>query len=291
MIIIKVQGGIGNQLLQYSIGRLLETVYKKEVAYDLSFFSYNDKYTKRPYLLDKFKTRVRAASLEEIETTKYPRGVISKIEIILKKITNKLIFKSYNVGYDEHFLKMVEKRKSLYLEGFWQSYRYYEPIIQLLQKEIVLAEDNDKKFSLCTDKVLSCESVAVHIRRGDYVTAGPGLETLALDYYKHAVLEIKKHINNPHYYIFSDDVTWVKNTMSDLFLDVTYVKEYELTDYQEFCLMMYCKNAIIANSTFSWFAALLNKHGQKIVIYPNDWKNIHLKESSKDICPTTWLGI
>ena len=74
MIIVKVQGGLGNQLLQYSIGRIIATRFHKDVAYDLSFFDQDTKYTKRPYLLDLFKVTVRKATKEEIENTRYPYG-------------------------------------------------------------------------------------------------------------------------------------------------------------------------------------------------------------------------
>lgn len=291
MIIIKIQGGLGNQLMQYSLGRLLESLYNKEISYDLSFFSSNNKYTKRPYLLDKFVFNVRSATQNEIETIKYPLGFFSKVINVLKRILNKFIIKSYNIGYDKNFIKKVQKNENLYLEGFWQSYSYYEPILELLRKEIILKEEFSCNILSCIKEINFKNSVAVHIRRGDYLTSGSGLKTLDIDYYKKAVTEIENRLNDPHYYIFSDDSVWVKDSMSSLFKNYTFVDQYMLTDYEEFILMTKYKNAIIANSTFSWFASLLNINLDKNIVSPLDWKNVHLMKSSKKICPPSWISV
>lgn len=291
MIIIKVQGGLGNQLLQYSFGKLLKVMYGKDVAYDLSFFENETKYTKRPYLLDFFAVDIRVATPKEIESVKYPWGIFSKVATFSRKILNKYIFKKYYIGYDKQLLHTLEKKDRVYLEGFWQGYRYYIPILEILQNEIVLKEKKGETLAQLSLDVQARESVSVHIRRGDYVTAGAGLSVLDLDYYRKAIDVLSTKVAHPHYYIFSDDIVWVKNTMGHLFTNCTYVSLLGLLDYEEFILMSECKHAIIANSTFSWLASLLNKNAQAVVICPNDWKNSHFSKGDSNLCPPNWIKI
>jgi Glycosyl transferase family 11 len=294
MFIIKIQGGIGNQVLQYSFGRVLEIIYKKKVAYDLSFFETETKYTKRPYLLDAFKTKLRIATKGEIEHVRYPYGVISRVLEFMYKVLNKLFFKKYYIGYDEGLLPLLTKKETAYLEGFWQSYVYYAPIVEVLREEIVLVKECDKVKELRL-AMNTGESVAVHIRRGDYTAAG---FTIERNYYVQAVGCMNQHLANPRYYIFSDDVEWVKSSMGDLFGDCVYMADVLshscadplLRDCEEFALMAQAKHAIIANSTFSWWAALLATNSSKIVIRPKDWKNVYL-EGDSNLCPKEWTVI
>jgi hypothetical protein len=290
MIIIKVQGGLGNQLLQYSIGRVIAFMYGKEVAYDLSFFEGTTKYTKRPYLLDMFMTTVRVASKEEIQRVKYPYGAFSKILDVGKRVLNRYVFKTYYVGYDKNFLTLVSKKKSAYFEGFWQSFKYYQGNLDVLSHEISLKSEKNlvqiKKDSFFDSKT----SVAVHVRRGDYLNVGTGIHVLSKKYYEEAVSSLEKKISNPTYFIFSDDTSWVKEEMGYLFKDAIYASSFSMSDYEEFSLMKDCQHAIIANSTFSWFSALLSDSPYKIVVYSKDWKNKYLHDDVF-ICPKHWMGL
>ncbi len=287
MIIIKVQGGLGNQLLQYSFGRLLTVLYKKEVAYDLSFFENETKYTKRPYLLDKFATVVRVASREEIEKTKYPYGLFSKAIDFIWRGLNKYFIKKYYVGYTQGLLPMLEKKDNYYIEGFWQSYKYYEKVLETLSEEISLQDTTHLESVTKKINLDSLASVAVHVRRGDYLTAGDSVEVLRIDYYKDAVTHVKRYIENPKFYLFSDDIDWVKKEMGHLFDNAYYVSSEGFSECEEFILIKTCSHAIIANSTFSWFSSLLTNKNTKIVVYPKDWKNSYLQGDS-NICPPTW---
>lgn len=290
MIIIKVQGGLGNQLFQYSFGRLLEIEYKKEVAYDLSFYNTVNKYTVRKFLLDKFNTKMRIATDEEIKQTKYPYGIFSKIIIICKKALNKFVFKKYQVAYDTQLLPSLEKKSNVYLEGFWQSYVYYNSIIEELRKEITIKENPNEQMNEYIKKINSDNSVSVHIRHGDYLSSGKDLQALPKDYYEKSVNYLESKIIQPKYYIFSDDITWVENSMGNIFQNAVYIKQGMFEDYEEIILMSLCKNNIIANSSFSWWGAMLNITKNNVVITPKDWKNIHFK-GNDNLCPKDWIRI
>ena len=115
MVIIKVQGGLGNQLLQYSIGYCVGVKFGVDVAYDLSFYEGETKYTKRPFLLDKFKVGdIRIATEEEIKNAKNPYGNFSKVINPINRFLNKFIFKSYYIGYNKNFFTSIKKNKNLY---------------------------------------------------------------------------------------------------------------------------------------------------------------------------------
>lgn len=290
MIIVKVQGGLGNQLLQYSIGYVLARRYKKDIAYDFSFYENETKFTKRPYLLDKFNLTARAATQAEIDATRYPFGFISKLQKKILRILNKFLFKKYYVGYDKNFFPLVIKQENAYFEGFWQSYKYYEDDLKSLSEKISLKDtlkvETFKKESLFNEKV----SVSVHIRRGDYLNQGTGIQVLSKEYYKKATLLLEESFENPRYFIFSDDINWVKEEMGSLFKDAVYVSAFGLHDYEEFSLMKDCKHAIIANSTFSWFSTLLTNSIEKKVFYPKMWGNVYLDKDT-NICPPSWIAV
>jgi len=291
MIIVKLQGGLGNQLFQYALGKTIEKKYNKEVKFDVSSFVSQKKFTPRAYLLNKFKTEIKIASDKEITKTKYTFGIFSRISCSTKKALNKFIFKKYHISYEPDFLESIKNKDSACLEGYWQSFRYVEPCIDELRKELVLKDDQSVLFKNTTEEILKGESVAVHIRRGDYLNAGADLSVLDISYYEMAHNFLSQKLKNIHYYIFTDDVVWAKENL--LFLgeeNVTYISGLGLSDYEEFLLMAKCKNVIIANSSFSWWGAMLNDYKDAIIVCPKDWRNA-LLENDEHLCPERWVRI
>lgn len=291
MIIVKVQGGLGNQLFQYSFGQLIAETYKKEVAYDLSFFEGNHSYTKRPYLLDMLGFTAREATVEEINKVKYPYGITSRGVWIWKKILNKFFFKKYHIGYEEGFLEKIKECDSLYVEGYFQSYRYVSPILENLKKEIFLRGVSESYMSYL-QKITLSKAVFVHIRRGDYANNTKEVETLSIAYYQEAVRYVDVQVVTPQYYIFSDDISWVKKEMGHIFNGAVYVSGQGVSVVEELMLMSACQHGIIANSTFSWWGGMLMKIGgdaKHTIICPKDWKNIYIQ--SKEVCPPEWVRV
>ncbi|MFA5997306.1 MAG: alpha-1,2-fucosyltransferase [Candidatus Paceibacterota bacterium] len=282
MIIIKLQGGLGNQLFQYAIGRTIEKEYNKEVKYDISSFDNQQNVTPRTLLLKKFKIDVNIADNNEIAKTK------GTFTYLIKKALNKFVFKKYHISYESDFLASMEDVDSAYLEGYWQSFHYVEPCIEDLRKEVTLQDDTSSVFNNAVKELSNIESVALHIRRGDYVNAGPDLSVLDISYYERANDIVLKKLKNVKYFVFTDDVSWAKQNLGFLGGRVVYVSDLGLKDYEELVLMAQCKNAIIANSSFSWWAAMLNQHKEAIIICPNDWRNSFLKNDD-DLCPNSWI--
>lgn len=293
MIIIKIQGGLGNQLFQYAFGKLLEVTYKKEVAYDLSFFEKTHSYTKRSYLLDHFNTHLRVAIDQEIEKVKYPYGLISKALYWTKKALNKYIFKHYHIAYEEGFVERFGTIDSAYVEGYFQSSKYVLPVVETLRKEITLKDKGSDAYENFLTQIESSNSVFVHIRRGDYTQSGQNSMTLDTIYYEEAAKHIASYISNPTYFIFSDDIAWAKENVGSLFKSAVYVSQSRLSlpeEVEEMVLMTHARNAIIANSTFSWWGAMLAKKEGGTVICPKDWKNPYLL-NNEDLCGGEWVKL
>jgi hypothetical protein len=160
----------------------------------------------------------------------------------------------------------------------------------------------DFQFNKITDevnlnhiqKIQDCNSVSLHIRRGDYISIQKNASKfIALDiqYYENAIKKISSLISNPIFFVFSDDVDWVKQNLKSEF-ETHYISNNntKTTSYIDMQLMSMCQHNIIANSTFSWWAAWLNSNTNKIVISPSKWFQ-HFDVNMDDILPDTWLRI
>lgn len=257
---IDIKGGLGNQLFQYAYGRSLIKKNKK-VLFNISFFEEILKDTSRPFLLKKFNI---------------PESIIfiNKKENILTKLSKKIYSKlsgNYNL---------------------FQSEKYFKSIEQIIRNEITLKEPLSPAAQELAEQIKSnSNSVSIHIRRGDYV-ANPKTNkyhgTCNLSYYEYAILKITKLISSPVFFIFSDDINWVKENLK---VDTAiYVSNPNLNECEELILMSYCKHNIIANSTFSWWGAWLNQNSNKIVMAPKQWTT-NKKSDELNILPKTWIQI
>lgn len=282
-MIIKLKGGLGNQLFQYAFGRLLSMKRNEEVKLDSSSLS-GPKDTPRAYALDVFNIDLKIATNIEVEKNKYPYGLLSKIF----RIINQKVSKRYNIRYDEYLLKS----RSKYFEGYFQSYKYLEPIRDILLKEITLKESIEDKYKEILENIEKSNSVSVHIRRGDYVNdekTKQAHNVCGLEYYKKAIKIINEKIENPVFFVFSDDIVWVKQNLK-IDNKTYYVSNGIIKDFEELIFMSKCKNNIIANSSFSFCGAWLNQNENKIVIAPKKWHN-KLDYEYKDLLPGSWIKI
>jgi hypothetical protein len=258
--IIKIKGGLGNQLFQYAHGR--KCIEKgEEVVFDISFFEENKKDTLRPFLLNKFNI---------LETNIF----LPLKESIIKKYLNKI------------------KSKLSGEYGFFQSEKYFKGIEPMIRKEFTLKDPLSQTAQTYADQIQqNHNSVSIHIRRGDYVlnsSANKHHGVCDLEYYERAISKIKELIDSPAFFIFSDDIEWVRENLK--VDNAIYVSNPSLSECEEMMLMSYCKHNIIANSTFSWWGAWLNQNPNKIVIAPQKWLNTDTS-NQPDIIPPTWIKI
>ena len=289
-IITKLIGGIGNQMFQYAAGRALAHRYGVDLLLDCSGF---DSYKLRRYELDKFAINARLATITELNSAyrKSPK-FLGRLGKALGIYQPRKQFKEASFAYDTRFDNIVP---SVYLDGYWQSERYFLNIASQLREEFITTEPLDA----ANREILSlihkeCNlAVSLHIRRGDYVTNPQTTKyhgVCSLDYYYYAIDYIAGQIFRPHLFIFSDDQEWAKDNLK-VSHKITFVN-VNSTDQgiYDMTLMKACNHHIIANSSFSWWGAWLNARSDKIVVAPRLWFADELIDT-KDLLPNDWIRI
>ena len=277
-------------MFQYAIGRNLSVKLRSELKIDHSFLETDTKgeYTKRHYELDVFNCIQTRANEEEIKA-------ITKLQKtgILSKLNNAFSNKTINIFNEKkfHYNAEIEKLSgNIYLSGYWQSEKYFSVIRETLLKEFSLKLLLSKEAEILKNKITSNNrSVSIHFRRGDYVHLASACTyhgTTELDYYHSAIAALKTKIGNPSFYIFSDDINWVKENFK--IENASYVEG--LKSHEDLELMKNCNHNITANSSFSWWGAWLNNNPAKTVIAPKQWFKDTTNDTS-DLIPTAWLKI
>lgn len=179
------------------------------------------------------------------------------------------------------------------LDGYWFSYKYFDHIRDVLRKDFTPRQIDERNQALLTQIKNTENPVAVHIRRGDYVSnpnANKFHGVLSLDYYRQAVRLITDKVPNAQFYVFSDDASWVKEHFTFLENPVFVDFNGDANNHMDIFLMSNCKHNIIANSGFSWWGAYLNDHKNKTVIAPRAWF-VSKELDAKDVKPESWLSI
>lgn len=269
MLVVKIAGGLGNQMFQYAfaMGYLLKG---KEVKFDLSYYATDSRHG--GYYLDK------VFDINIVQAVK--RDFFYFFETKKNKDKNT----TYVLKRDKYYIS--EKKEDeftyhpvlttlddAYFEGYWQNASYFkknEPAVKncFRFKKLEIKDLENVKIK---NHILNCNSVSIHIRRGDYLQS-PVHIVLGLDYYRKAIMQIKKQIPNPYFFIFSDDTEWVKENITE---ENMFLVEGNRNDscHIDMYLMSLCKHNIIANSTFSWWSAWLNNNPGKLIISPRQWLN------------------
>lgn len=298
MIITKLKGGLGNQMFQYATGFALAKKNNVEHKIDISTFDIKNNDTPRKFSLNIFKITSPIALSEEINKIENKNNKIT----ILKTIINQKIFRKYYTDFHPQLFKKITDKissgKSFYLQGLFQSEKnFFESKSQIGQEFTFKKEFFDQKVLQISELLQKENSVSLHIRRGDYflnkkTNKYHGL--CPIEYYLSAIRYIKSKVPNPSFYLFTDDIKWI-NENNDIFTkeigkEFHNISEENFKDYEEMYLMSQCKHNIIANSSFSWWGAWLNKNSDKIVIAPKNWVN-KKPNPHPNIIPEKWLKI
>lgn len=287
MVIVKITGGLGNQLFQYATGKALAKKLSCELALDLSFYPTQ---TLRKYELDKFNIKARIAETKEISLAGGGNDVVSRL--MRKFGLTSVIFPQYIK--ERESIKYVEKidqcKSGAFLDGYWQNPRYFSQI------KVELVQEFTPKTSLSAPALIwkeriaqSSTPVSLHVRRGDYIDNAHTNSvhgTCGLDYYRAAVNKVLDTAENPTFYVFSDDIDWCKENLGSLG-EVVYIDDTQ-SAIDDLMLMSFCHHHIIANSTFSWWAAWLGNDG--LTIAPQNWFS-DLSRNNTSIYDSAWFLI
>lgn len=292
MIVVRLTGGLGNQLFQYAVGRYIAEIHRTILKIDISGF---ETYKLRKYSLSPFNIHENFASPEEVAAlTVRKRGIAERVirRVLHKppKPASTYIREKKLFHFDPDILDLPD---GVYLEGSWQNEKYFADIETIIRQEFTVKITQASKDKELAEQIASCESVSLHIRRGDYVSNPHTKQfhgTCDRDYYLRCVERLTQTVKNPHFFIFSDEPGWAHNNLK-LPYPMTIVDHNKADkNYEDLRLMSQCKHHVIVNSTFSWWGAWLSQNPEKIVFAPKRW----LKSDDydpKDLIPDKWIKV
>ena len=288
MIFVKLYGGLGNQLFQYALGRNLSEINNTRLKLDVSDLVNITPVgtgTKRDYRLKFFNITGDIATPEELRYFKDRPKNLRYFYSKLKPYYKRPVIVEKTFSFDDNILKVKD---GSYLYGYWQSEKYFLYVQDILRHELTLKDglsDNAKQIG---DTILNSISVSLHIRRGDYlIKYYNDYHLLGINYYSKAISYIKNACKNVKVFVFSDDLDWARKNLENM-TDIIFVCSNE--DFEDLYLMSLCQHNIIANSSFSWWGAWLNKNEKKTVLYSRDWFRGN-KNSIRDLIIEGWIPI
>lgn len=284
MIIIRLNGGIGNQMFQYAMGRSLSVKNNTDLFLDIEEYDENNF---RRYELDKFRINARIATKREIASIK-PNKILNFIDRF-KHFSKRRYLKERQFNFDK---EVLEAGDNIYIDGYFQDEKYFKDIEDNIKKEFTLKDEVTEATAEWIKKAEGCDSISLHIRRGDYAQNKKTNQfhgTCGIDYYEKAIKIVSEKIKDSNFFIFSDDIAWAKNNLK-LNFPAYFVSDGNISDYEELIIMSRCKHNIIANSSFSWWGAWLNDNPKKIVIAPQKWFATD-KFNTENLIPEKWTSL
>lgn len=278
MLVLHLNSQLGNQMFQYALGRKLKYL-GREIKYDNRYYNHHPD----QYQLNIFNLKIDFASDKEIAKSR------DEYRSILDRVRRKFIGKR-NLVFEEinstilNFKPKVFFIEQGYIDGYWQSEKYFKDIRDLLLADFVFPIPKDKRnIDLLTD-VNNKISVSIHVRRGDYVG---GFPLMSKEYYDTAINYFAEKYQNVFFVVFSNDIKWCRENIqleNGVFVDWNIGKD----SFTDMYLMTQCKHNIIANSSFSWWGAWLNQYINKEVIAPNVWL---YHQETPDIYCDGWITL
>lgn len=292
MIISQILGGLGNQMFQYAAGRALSLALGCPLLLDLRDF---ERYSlHNGFEIDQiFYAPVQAVTEADVSRVLSWRSS-NLIRKLLRRVRSPLLHGPHLV-IEPHFnywsgLREVDAPS--YLMGYWQSEKYFNGFVQSIRSDFSFKATLDGENLETSVRMQGCDSVSLHVRRGDYVTHAPTariLNVCSIDYYNKAITRIAEQIPSPYFFVFSDDQQWVHNNLKIPFPAEYIDRNRGMQSYIDMQLMSLCKHQIIANSSFSWWGAWLNQNPGKIVIAPRNWFCNGMNDD--DLVPQHWTRL
>lgn len=297
MIVVRLAGGMGNQLFQYAFYRALSLKYNLPIFLDTRVYNRNiirNGYTFRTFDLELFNTTYRNIDDEIIKDIPIFKSIKQSIKSILYKNLNIPIkYGNYYIYDESNYNKFkFNPENNYYLDGYWQNIEYFKNYENIISQEITFKEIPPNNILELGDKFSSTDTVAIQIRKTDYVTNYINrllFNNLDPNYFLKCVQFFKQRLGNPLFVIFSDDNNWVKNRLN--LIDNFYLIDDKIKG-DRFQYSMYllskCRNFIISNSSFGWWGAYLSKYENKLVIGPKKWFRFSSRSPLNNM-PQNWL--
>ena len=289
MNVVRIMNGIGNQMFQYAFYKKLKLM-GKDVRADISWFD-SPQADRVFFLKDAFPdieldTEGAADEVRRMMTAICSRPIWKKAFQCVFKDGRTRVKDGHGQIYKPKYLQMEDR----YFDGYWQSERYWLKEKDEILSSFTFRDIKNERLQQIEEICRGKDTVSVHVRRGDYLSVnrkGLFAGICTEEYYRKAFDYAQSMIPNACYIFFSDDVQWVRENWSldNQVIAADYL-DAGLPDWIEMKLMSLCANNIIANSTFSWWGAYLNRNPQKVVVSPRIWLN---GVKTPDICPPEWI--
>lgn len=297
MIIVKLMGGLGNQMFQYAAGRRLAHKHNTQLKLDISFLkSKQEGCTHRTYELKRLNiSEVIAKPKELVDITGKGISLYQNILSRFRQVAG-IVNIQPNVYSEQHFHfdpGCLTASDNVYLEGYWQSEKYFKEIEGIIRRDFSVRAPLTGKNLELAGLIKSTDSVSVHVRRCDFVAATKLTATHGIcgaEYYARCLKKIRSTVKAPHFFVFSDESSWVRENIRFPFPMTVVDHNPPDKGYEDMRLMSLCRHNIIANSTFSWWSAWLNNNPEKIVISPIAWFE-DKTHNTDDVIPSGWLKI
>jgi hypothetical protein len=290
VIIVNLIGGLGNQMFQYAAGRAVSLRLAAPLRLDVSdFASYG---LHQGFELSKvFACNPEIATEKEVLDLLGWRASWLARRILMRPSLAMLHGTKLVVEPHFHYWPGIrEVSHNAYLAGYWQSEKYFRDASETIRADFTFRHPLSKQNAETAERIGQAMAVSLHMRRGDYAS-NPKTNTAhglcSLEYYRAAVLHMAEHIERPEFFVFSDDIAWVKANLKIDF-PCRYVDHNQGAEsYNDMRLMSLCRHHVIANSSFSWWGAWLNPDPGKIVIAPSRW--FANGKRVEDLLPASWV--
>lgn len=284
MIIVRLEGGLGNQMFQYAFGKAVtarhNTILKLDTGFLLDRSLKNTVF--RDYDLSIYNLNIEIADRNDITRVLSSIPEYNIIERMQHKFLKEQIpyyrkSEFYEQEYYSYDPNVFKSQIDVYFFGYWQNQNYFKGIEKKLRIDFSFKNSLSEKENLLLHEIKSSNSVAINVRRTDYISDKETNEFMGVineNYYTDAIKLVRQKITNPKFYIFSDDISWCRKEFSSLenhfIVDHTYAGN-KFGSYLQ--LMSSCKNFVIPNSTFAWWAVWLSPLKDKVVVQPKRWVN------------------
>lgn len=289
MIYVDIRGGYGNQLFQYALARSIQEATGQ--AIQLNHYNLDNSNNGREFVLDRLV--LNSDVCFSVERLPFFANIDSAPLRIMHHFFPGFLFRilcrfGVYVWFDSRYFSLdYDKKNDYYLAGWWQCHKYFSDIDEILRREIIPKDLNCLKDNPVIDLIESEESVCVQIRRGDYIENEDVRKSHYLcneSYFSRALLQIDNEIVNPVIFCFSDDIDWVKQNIK--YDGKIYFETGDYSPEVSLYIMSKCKNFVISNSSFGWWAQFLSDNPNKVVYAPSKWLREDVKK--RDIYMDYW---
>ena len=295
MIAVQLKGGLGNQLFQYAVGRALAVKHSTELVFDTAFLENRvPEKTKTYYNYDLglFQLPARIATAADLPLyskrfstrNRFTRG-LHLMHMHARGL--KYVLQS-KFEFDPRILALPD---NVYLDGYWQTEKYFAPVAAQIRSDLAFPSSLSPQARQMQDRMRATRSVCVHIRRGDYLEILNTVGVVGADYVQAGIKLLADRFPGLHFYVFSNDPKWCVENLS-IAHPHTFITSQNAgnNDKEHFMLMSSAEHFVIANSTYSWWAAWLATNPGKVVIGPKRWATDPGKNTD-DVLPAGWIRL